>query len=205
MVLYFLSALSVFFCSFNHSFISYPSVFCAPETGLDSPLVRNIIESVPMELKGETLMIPRFDLLDPEKAVMGEERKFMIAVNRQAKQGNTTMNKVVLKNYDHTYGLVTLQSIDSLQEKGYRYFVDMVLMPKQMKYPKKEAMIPMYRKHKSLNSAFTNRYSQFVYYFYIRDLRTNDAYISSKFKGHPEAYKGIGNFLKRVNADLAEE
>jgi hypothetical protein len=79
----------------------------------------------------------------------------------------------------------------------------MALMPKQMKYPKKEAMVPTYEKYKSVNSMFNNRYSQFVYYFYIRLLETNDAYITTKFRGNIEAYQRA-KFLKQVSSDLVE-
>ncbi|MEM6766509.1 MAG: hypothetical protein AAF655_16360 [Bacteroidota bacterium] len=167
--------------------------------------MEQIYEGVPDDISEETLLIPRFDFLDPEEAMEGEKRKFVIAVNKQAKIGNTTINDIALKSYPFTYQLITLQEVEGMVAKGYKYFMDMVLMPKQMSHAQREAMIPSYIKYKSANKMFTNRYTQFRYYFYIRDLTTHDAYITTKLKGYPEVYPGMKGFLKRIGADASTD
>jgi hypothetical protein len=79
--------------------------------------------------------------------------------------------------------------------------MDLVWMPKQMKEPKREAMIPAFERFESANSMFSNRNAQFHYYFYIRDLETNDVYITSRFQGNADAYAGMKKFLMQVSKD----
>ena len=166
--------------------------------------VSEIIAGVPLDISEETLMIPRFDLLDPEEGVTGRRRKFIASVNRAAKSSNTTLFEIIEKNYPYEYKMVGLSNVEEYQEDGYRYFLDMVLMPKQMKEPKVEAMIPSFEKFNSANRMYNNRNSQFHYYFYIRDLETNKAYITTRFKGTSEAYPGIKYILKQIKKETSE-
>lgn len=172
---------------------------------LDKPPVENIFEGVPDDISEETLLVPRFDFLDPDEAMTGEKRKFVVSINKQAKIGNTTLNEIALKNYPYKYELVSLGDVEKMAAKGYKYFMDMVLMPKQMDHAQREAMIPSYIKYKSANKMYTNRYTQFRYYFYIRDLRTHDAYVTSKLKGQQDVYPGLKSFFKKIESDATKD
>jgi hypothetical protein len=62
-------------------------------------------------------------------------------------------------------------------------------------------MVSAYRKHQTANSMFTNYSAQFHYYFYIRNLQTDDAYISTDFKGKFLAYEAMEYFFDQVRQD----
>ncbi len=167
--------------------------------------VNDIYEGIPPDLFAHQLMIPQFDLLVPEGAITPGERRHIMNVNRQVREGNTILNKILSKDYKKPSLLVSLDQIDSLQSVGHKYFLDMVLMPKQMHYPKKAAMIPSFIKFETANHMYNNTYSQFHYYFYIRDLQTGNAYITTRFRGNADVYKCISVFLKQVIKDSEVE
>ncbi|MEZ4852358.1 MAG: hypothetical protein R3B93_27890 [Bacteroidia bacterium] len=160
--------------------------------------VSEVLQTVPNDIEKENLLIPRFDLLDAEDGAVGTRRDFIVRVNKAAKRSNTTLNEIVSKAYPYPYKMVSLSEVESLKAEGYTYFLDMVLMPKQMKTHKVEAMVPAYEKYQSANRMYNNRNTQFHYYFYIRNLQTDEAFISTRFKGSSEAYPGIKYFLKQI-------
>lgn len=167
--------------------------------------VGEIIPDAPAGLTNQTLMIPRFDLLDPEDGDFTNRRELLIRINQAAKESNTILLKVVSKAYDPAFKLVSLRDVDSLHRKeGYRYFLDMVLMPKQMTEPEPKAMVPAFVRYRTGNKMYNNRDLQFHYYFYVRDLETDAAYITSEFGGDDDPYTGIRNTLKQLQRDLAE-
>lgn len=166
--------------------------------------INEVFYDVPDDLKEHKLMIPRYDLFDPEDVMDGARRRMVIQMNRQAKVANTTLNDVVQKAYPYPYQLASLGDVEAMKEKGYRYFMDMVLMPKQMDIAKREAMVPAYKKYMTANKMYTNKYTQFQYYFYIRDLETNNAYMTTNMKGQAEVYRGIKAFLKIVKKDIEQ-
>ncbi|RMG69425.1 MAG: hypothetical protein D6722_10380 [Bacteroidetes bacterium] len=106
------------------------------------------------------------------------------------------------KAYPYPYKLVSLSQVEAMKAAGYRYYLDMVLMPKQMDQPKREAMVPSYEKYETANKMYKNRYTQFHYYFYIRDLETDDAYMGTRLRGHFETYPAIQRFCKQVSKDF---
>ena len=165
--------------------------------------VNKVIKGVPADLNEQTLLIPRFEFLDVENAAPGERREFIVRYNKVAKKSNTSLNEAVMKNYPFEYKLVDLQQVPSMKEEGFRYFVDMVLMPKQMTEVKEEAMIPAYEKYESASKMYRNRNTMWHYYFYIRDLETNDAYVTSKLSGNWDVYRGIGKFMRQVKKDAS--
>ena len=167
--------------------------------------VNRIIPDTPEDLDKNILLVPRFDFMDAEDGAVGQRRKFIVSMNRRAKEANTTLNKTILKAYPFEYKLISLSEINYYKANGYKYFLDMALMPKQMKQPKPEALVPAYEKWRTANKMYNNRNSMWHHYFYIRDIQENDAYITQKFKGSGEVYKGIGATLRQFKKDLAAE
>ncbi|MEM6348134.1 MAG: hypothetical protein AAF927_29910 [Bacteroidota bacterium] len=172
-------------------------------TSPDTPTVNNIIKEVPDELINTTLLLPRFVEYTKESAPEGMPESYIKVNNREAKRCNETMLEMAKKNYPFKVKLVDFSEIEEYRKQGYRYYLDMVLMPKQMEEPKKEVMVPSFVKYKSPQHMFTNVYVQFHYYYYIRDLETNDAYITTRLKGNEEAFVGINKFFKQLTKDLA--
>ena len=166
-----------------------------------SNYVNKIITDAPGDLDKEVLLVPRFDFKDIENAEAGERRDFIVQFNKAAKKSNTSLNETVDKAYPYEYKLVSLSEIEAYKAEGYKYFLDMVIMPKQMSRPKKEAMVPAYKKYETANKMYRNANGQFHYYFYIRNLQTDDAYISSKMKGNWDVYRSIGGFLRQIRKD----
>lgn len=165
--------------------------------------VNEIFESVPQDLDQSVLLIPRYDFVGIEDLPEGAPFSVAKQINSAAKKGNTTINEMAIKGYKFDYKLVSMSDIDSLKAQGYTYYLDMVLMPKQMKYPEAKAMVPTWEKYGTTNRMFRNRYTQFQFYFYIRDLRSNDAYITTRFRGTSEVYVGMKKFFQQASKDAA--
>lgn len=189
------------------SFAAVFALFSPTESSIETVIrddltVNKIIQNVPDDLAESTLLIPRYDLFDLEEA-LGKRRDFVINYNKAAKRNNTTINDIVKKSYAHEYKLVGLKDVEGFKSDGsYKYYMDMVLMPKQMPMVKREAMVPTFVKFNNLNKMLSNRNTQFRYYWYIRDLETNDAYITTNLRGQKEEYSGMGKFLKIVAKDI---
>ena len=171
--------------------------------GQEAPHVNRVITGVPDDLDRQTLLVARYDLADMEEVMPPKRREYLLSVNKAAKIGNTTINDIFKAQYPFEYKLVGLQQVQVYKAEGYRYFMDLVWMPKQMKEPKKEAMKPAYERFESANRMFSNRNAQFHYYFYIRDLETGDAYITSRFQGNADAYNGMKKFVAQIRKDKA--
>lgn len=163
--------------------------------------VRHIIMNAPEGLDTATLLVPRFDLLDPETGATGVRRDLIVRINKEAKRSNSALVSVLDKAYPYPYKLVSLRHVEAMRASGYRYYLDMVLMPKQMEVPKREAMVPTYEQYETANKMYTNRYTQFHYYFYIRDLETGDAYMGTRLRSHFETYPALQRFCKQVVKD----
>lgn len=177
---------------------------CFIWTSPDPPTVNNIIQDVPDELIQQTLLLPRFVEYTVETAPEGMPESYLALNNREAKRCNETTLELAGRSYPFKVKLIDFSEIESYKEQGYRYFLDMVLMPKQMLEAKKEVMIPSYVKYKSPQHMFTNTYVQFHYYFYIRDLETQDAYVGTKLKGNEEAFVSMNKFFKQLTKDLVQ-
>ena len=174
----------------------------APEN--DFP-VNDIIYNVPADLANDTLLVPRYDFLDPEDGAVGTRRDFIVNVNRQAKKGNTTINEIALKSYPYPYKLISLKEVGWYRSHGYKYFMDMALMPKQMKQANPRALEPSYEKFGTANKMYRNRNTMWHFYFYIRDLQTDDAYMTSKLRGSFEVYRCMKAFFGRVGRNISGE
>lgn len=157
--------------------------------------VKNVYSSIPKGLRTSVLLVPQYDIVPKEVPNSA-------LINRSAKEGNAEILRILKKSYSGKYKMVSLKEIENMKQAGSRYFMDMVVMPKQMKEPKKEAMLASFRKFKTANAMFANYDAQFHYYFYIRDLNTDDAYLTEKFHGRFQAYQSMEEFLKRVNTEL---
>lgn len=163
--------------------------------------VNKIYEGVPEDLSKQKLLVPRYDFMDMENLPDGAPPNIAVRFNKEAKKGNTTIAELAEKNYAFKYKLTSVSEVEELKEQGYKYYMDMVLMPKGMKEPEKRAMVPSYDKYGAAHKMFNNRYTQFHYYFYIRDLETNDAYVTSKMKGNWDVYNCMRLFFRQVSKD----
>lgn len=168
------------------------------------PVVNEIIPDIPDDLMHHTLLLPKFDEYTAETAPKGMPKAVLQVNNREAKRCNQIMLETAKKRYPFKVKLVSLSEVETLQTEGYRYFMDMALMPKQMTEFKREVLIPSYQKYPATNSMFTNDYVMVHYYFYIRDLETDDVYATTRLRGNLEVFEGIGKFLKQVSKDLNE-
>ncbi|RMG65925.1 MAG: hypothetical protein D6722_15575, partial [Bacteroidetes bacterium] len=56
--------------------------------------VHHIIMNAPEGLDTATLLVPRFDLLDPEAGAVGGRRDLIIRINKEAKRSNSTLVSV---------------------------------------------------------------------------------------------------------------
>lgn len=165
--------------------------------------IGQIHHSAPPALAAQRLLVPEFELTIPEAAQNVAERQHMLQVNRQVREANTIMFGILAKSYGQPFELAPLRMADSLAAAGVsRYFLDMALMPKQLEAPKPAAMVPVFQRHRKANTMFYNTNLQFYYYFYIRDLQSQDVWLSSRFKGYAQPYKGMQAFLRRIAKDL---
>ncbi len=180
------------------------SAFCLGLQGQNDLPINETFEDVPENLATEVLLIPRYDIMDLKNLPDGLSPAVASKFNREAERANSYIRAIAQKHYPTKFVLVSLSDIDSLREEGYRYFMDMVLMPKQLRAPEPKAMIPSYDKYGATHKMFNNRYTQFHYYFYIRDLESDDAYLTSKFRGERDVYQGIKRFLKQLEKDMVE-
>ena len=171
-------------------------------TTRNQDIEERIFYSAPAELDQEILLIPAFDTLQMAKHATPERMAYVQKVNMAAKGANATLKEVIEGIYPYKYQLVSLKEVKTWEEKGIRYFLDLVLMPKQMQQLKMEALIPSYEKHTTANKMYRNNNLQFHYYFYIRDLQNGDIYAGTKPKGNAAVYKGIDKFLKQIIKDL---
>lgn len=167
--------------------------------------VNDIIYNVPKDLATDTLLIPRYDFLEPEPDDDGGRMKYIVAVNKQAKKGNTTINELAMKSYPFPYKLISMSEIGWYKNNGYKYFMDMALMPKQMKTAEPRALVAAYEKFETSNEMYKNRNSMWNFYFYIRDIQTNDAYMTTKLKGSFEVYRCMQAFFGRAGRDVTGE
>lgn len=180
--------------------------FCfLPLLGLaQGPVVNRIIEGVPEDLHQETLLLPEFETFTKETAPKGMPASLIAFNNQEAQRCNQTMTQTATRKYPFKVELVSLQEVESFAQKGYRYYLDMTLMPKDLHEVKREVLTPSYRRYRAANNMFTNDYTQLHYYFYIRDLKTNDVYVTTRLRGNYDAFGGISKFLKQVSKDLTE-
>lgn len=153
--------------------------------------VNKVIAASPSDLLKQTLLIPQFD-------AVASDTKDAATLNEEIKAKNAEIVRIVKKNYGGKFKLVSIKQIESLKKQGYRYYLDVVIMPRQMHEANKEIMVSSYRKFKSLNAVLTNRNTQFNYYFYIRDLHSDDVYLSADFRGKFNEHDAMQTFLEQV-------
>lgn len=157
--------------------------------------VKEIVKGIPDDLKQSELLVPQYDAV-PSNVPNAQ------TINRSVKEGNEEIQRILRKHYDGKYKMVSLKEVESMKAKGYKYLMDVVVMPKQFKEPKKEAMVSVTRKFKTANAMFANYDAQYHYYFYIRDLSTDNAYITQKFHGRFLAYDSMDEFFTQVSKEM---
>ncbi len=174
---------------------------CLPWLSWGQLPVSEVHATLPADLSVSHLLVPAFDLLDPELETDPQQQALVHRINARAHEANETLRKVVEKHYPHVFRLVPLDQVPALKDSGYRYFLDVALMPKQMKSPKLETLIPAYERYPSASHLFTNRNVMFHYYFYLRDLRSEEAYLTSRFRGYSEVYHSMKRFFQQVEKE----
>jgi|GEM_PF-2832448 len=162
----------------------------------DSFPVKEIFQTVPIDLKENTLLIAQFDEVKDSKRFSDRQ---LADINRSVNTGNGNITKVLKKSYPYEYKMISLRNMKDYLDEGYLYYLDVVIMPKQMQYPRNpKALVATYKAHPSANRMYVNRNLQFHYYFYIRDIQTDDIYITRKFRGDYDVYDAMKAFLKQV-------
>lgn len=174
----------------------------------EEPLFRNILWETPADLASQTLLVPMYEnrvLDEGEQSLYKEDKQFRAQVlrfNELVKEQNKNISTELEKSYKGKFQLVKLREVDSLAKKGYKYYLDLIIMPKQFHEPEKKALKASYRAHETGSTMFNNYDAQFNYYFYIRNIQTNDVYLSKEFKGNFFLYDAMSDFLKRVRKEL---
>lgn len=169
---------------------------------------RKMLWETPADLDNQTLLVAMYEnkILDEgEQSLYKTDRQFRAQVERfngLVKEQNQNISKELEKSYKGKYMLVKLKEVDSLSKKGYKYFLDLIVMPKQFNEPEQKALIASYKVHETGSTMFNNYDAQFNYYFYLRDIQTNDVYLSKQFKGNFFLYDAMSDFLKRVRKEL---
>lgn len=166
--------------------------------GLSQVTVSAVKAMFPSDLTHDTLLIPIFEEV-PEVGLPKRERQKMAKVNKLCREHNKTIQKIVAQKYDFPVKLVPLASFSQHKERGHYYALDYVAMPKFWPTYKQEAMWPSYRIYDHTREMYRITNYQFYYYFYIRDLSTDVAYVPKKPHGTPDVYNGMGWLLKKVS------
>lgn len=175
----------------------------------EEAVFRKILKETPADLASQTLIVPMFEdrILDEgEQSLYKTDKGFRAQVqrfNELVKEQNKFITTEINKSYKGgKYMQAKLRDVDSLAKKGYKYYLDLIIMPKQFHEPEKQALAPSYRLHQTANTMFNNYNEQFHYYFYIRDIQTHDIYLSKEFKGNVFMYDAMSDFLKRVKKEM---
>jgi hypothetical protein len=174
----------------------------------ESKPFRTILWETPADLSTQTLLVPMYEnrvLDEGEQSLYKEDKQFRAQVlrfNELVKEQNQNISTELEKSYKGKYKLVKLSEVDSLSKKGYKYYLDLIIMPKQFHEPEQKALVASYRAHETGSTMFNNYDAQFNYYFYIRNIQTDDVYLSKEFKGNFFLYDAMSDFLKRVRKEL---
>ena len=155
----------------------------------------------PVELKTDTLLIPAYDLIAAGSA-KGKKLKQIKRVNSLVREHNGEQRKILEKYYPYPWKLVSLWEVSIYRQKGHYYFLDHAVMPRHWPVPNPYAMAPTYRRYKSTNEIYRITDFQFHYYFYIRDLQTDKAFMTDPPHGQADVYAGITWLLKKVTRKL---
>lgn len=174
----------------------------------DKPPIAEIFRAVPADLgKDNKLLVAIFEdrILNPmEQRALARDKQFAKQVEelkRMVAERNEELTHI-LKKYNVPYQLVKMHEIDSLRNAGYKYYLDMAIMPKQFKDPKKEAMYASYTRFDNANEMYANYNVQFHYYFYIRNLQNDDVYLTQEFKGYEQGFVSLEKFLDKVKKEM---
>ncbi len=176
--------------------------------GQNKPPIAAIFDSIPSDMgKNNKLLVAIFEdkELNPmEQRALKRDKQFAKQVadlKRLVAERNAELVRI-LKKYNTPYQLVKMHDIDSLKAAGHKYYLDMSVMPKQFKEPKKEAMFPSYNRFDNANEMYANYNVQFHYYFYIRNIQNDDVYLTQNFKGYEQGFVSLEKFLGKVKAEM---
>lgn len=171
------------------------------------PVVKKLIKATPPLSTTQKLLVPKFEspvLSSRDSMRLTQDKNFakqIEHITEMAKQKNKEVEQM-LKSAKIPYEMVRMQDIPSIKSNAKRYYLDMVVMPKQFNEPKREALIPTYAQFNSASEMYANYNVQFHYYFYIRDLQTDDCYLTQKFKGYEQGFVSLSKFLNVVKSEM---
>ncbi|WNJ17012.1 hypothetical protein [Pontibacter sp. G13] len=171
---------------------------------MDSPQTRvnQIRYEIPQSLRDEVLLIAHYEEF-PEDPEASPARKRLISDhNARARHANAILQKILDKHYPYPYKLVDLTEVNILARQGGQFYLDLAMLPKKTDQPRPETMAPTYERYVSSLQMYSNNFDEFQFYFYIRNLRNDNAYFPKVAKGYDDAEKGMKDFLKRVAKSL---
>lgn len=167
------------------------------------PGVTSVSWEFPEALRTDTLIIPMYEVFST-RGLSGKKLKQAQRVNSLSKEHNETMIKLLDKYYPYPWKLVPLAYVRDYTTDGHYYYLDYVPMPRHWRVPNPDAMVSMHLRYKRTLEIYRIHDYQFWYYFYIRDLSTDEAYMSNPPHGHADVYKGMTWLWKHIAKELGE-
>ena len=165
------------------------------------PGVSSVSWEFPEALKTDTLIVPKFETF-ATKGLKGKELKHVQKVNALSLEHNETLRDLLDKHYPFPWKLVPLADVKHYTQNGHYYYLDYVPMPRHWRRPNPEAMVSMHLRYERTVEIYRIHNYQFWYYFYIRDLTTDAAFMSNPPHGSADVYKGMTWLWKRIAKEL---
>lgn len=161
------------------------------------PGVSDVLFEFPESLKTDTLLVPAYETF-ATRGLTGKTLKQTQKVNALSKEHNDTQEKLLRKFYPFPWKLVPLAEVASYRDKGHYFYLDYVPMPRHWRRPNTEAMVAMYKRYDRTIEIYRITNYQFWYYFYIRDLTTDVAYMTNPPHGNADVYAGMTWLWKKI-------
>ncbi|MFK7971215.1 MAG: hypothetical protein AB8F95_12650 [Bacteroidia bacterium] len=172
--------------------ILFPFLLFAQEPG-----VSEVHYDFPSALMHDTLIIPAYETFST-KGLTGKDLQKTKRINALSKEHNETQRKLLVKYYPFPWKMVPLALVEAHKNRGHYYYLDYVPMPRHWRVPNPEAMVAMFLRYDRTLQIYRISNFQFWYYFYIRDLSTDQAYMSNPPHGHADVYTGMKWLWKHV-------
>lgn len=169
--------------------------------------VKKVHVGMPKDLFSQPLLFPMYEYIDESQFSNPTQLKQIESMNSRMTSENKAL-RGYYTNYKGPYEVILFEDYEKYYQKGHKYVLDFVWMPKQMEEYEEKAMEPFFTRAGNLNEALVENRPQFWTYFYIRDLQTDEAYIlRDEVKGYKpfEFYKGIEEFLKKVSQEVEKQ
>ncbi len=157
-----------------------------------------VVPRSPEELANYTLLIPRFDLFDPEDEEMKDKsREYLLHHNQEARRFNSALIDAAAKSYSYRYELVRMADVSKKVQEGGRYLLEVVNIKKGGTIiPDDILSTPANERYSIAEKMYRVPQKGEWHLFMIRDLKTGDLYLPSGWKGSPELIVGLSKFLK---------